>query len=544
MALSSASVVTVTMEEQSTSSSLQHNLRTIFDLCDQDRDGVIAVRDFERIGRDHLENAQQIELLVKEIDPDGSGNITFDSFCQGVEAFLHSSEPHTPIKTVPSPLATSFEEASGHPHQCTLHIPLPQRLDCYFVIHLNSADSDGPYSSSDDVSVHPLTLQHTQSQQSPINGFGPVKPRVWPGCSESSDRDSDDEPLPPLQSTYVKRVNLPYRVANFWCGEMLSYRDSPRAAATRLMHRGNTEVLIGRHDVVAGTPEEHIEEEITKLSDQLHNLSSKLHHLQKDQESTVDIKSKLRRDNNELRQRLEAYEEKLKDSELSSQKQLNESKNKLEAAVAKLKAEKDTEMDGLKLELQSTRGRLSESAKVEQRLQCELITWQEECAKKDVKAAAAEQSLVLVQEELAKTRAQLVEEKEQWLKSVGTYEKMVSDKDSEIHRLQEVCEEYDEAKREKTAVIADLNRQNEVLQKELEKVRQEAEDLRAHLVQQGTTLLTRNKQSLAAELESASTDELRKALEEEEDHNVRLHKYIEGLLVAIIDKHPDILEKR
>ena len=58
MALSSASVVTVTMEEQSTSSSLQHNLRTIFDLCDQDRDGVIAVRDFERIGRDHLENAQ------------------------------------------------------------------------------------------------------------------------------------------------------------------------------------------------------------------------------------------------------------------------------------------------------------------------------------------------------------------------------------------------------------------------------------------------------------------------------------------------------
>ena len=43
---------------------------------------------------------------------------------------------------------------------------------------------------------------------------------------------------------------------------------------------------------------------------------------------------------------------------------------------------------------------------------------------------------------------------------------------------------------------------------ELEKVQQEAEDLRAHLVQQGTTLLSRNKQSLAAELESASTEEV------------------------------------
>lgn len=53
------------MEEASSSSALQHNLRTIFDLCDQDKDGVIAVRDFERIGRDHLENAQ-VSYLSRE----------------------------------------------------------------------------------------------------------------------------------------------------------------------------------------------------------------------------------------------------------------------------------------------------------------------------------------------------------------------------------------------------------------------------------------------------------------------------------------------
>lgn len=52
------------------------------------------------------------------------------------------------------------------------------------------------------------------------------------------------------------------------------------------------------------TPYHTISYHISQFScAQLHNLSSKLHHLQKDQESTVDIKSKLRRDNTELRQR-------------------------------------------------------------------------------------------------------------------------------------------------------------------------------------------------------------------------------------------------
>ena len=35
-----------------------------------------------------------------------------------------------------------------------------------------------------------------------------------------------------------------------------------------------------------------------------------------------------------------------------------------------------------------------------------------------------------------------------------------------------------------------------------------------------------------------------KVLKETEDHNSRLRTYIDGLLVVIMEKHPDILEKR
>ena len=35
-----------------------------------------------------------------------------------------------------------------------------------------------------------------------------------------------------------------------------------------------------------------------------------------------------------------------------------------------------------------------------------------------------------------------------------------------------------------------------------------------------------------------------KVLRETELHNARLHEYIDGLLVSIIENHPELLEKR
>ena len=35
-----------------------------------------------------------------------------------------------------------------------------------------------------------------------------------------------------------------------------------------------------------------------------------------------------------------------------------------------------------------------------------------------------------------------------------------------------------------------------------------------------------------------------KVLKETEDHNSRLHTYIDGLLLVIMEKHPDILERQ
>lgn len=49
-------------------------------------------------------------------------------------------------------------------------------------------------------------------------------------------------------------------------------------------------------------------------------------------------------------------------------------------------------------------------------------------------------------------------------------------------------------------------------------------------------------QSLAAEIDSASKDELMEALKEQEEINLRLRQYMDKIILAILDHNPSILE--
>ncbi|EPY78301.1 hypothetical protein CB1_001108005 [Camelus ferus] len=49
-------------------------------------------------------------------------------------------------------------------------------------------------------------------------------------------------------------------------------------------------------------------------------------------------------------------------------------------------------------------------------------------------------------------------------------------------------------------------------------------------------------QSLAAEIDTASRDELMEALKEQEEINFRLRQYMDKIILAILDHNPSILE--
>merc|ERR1719391_1076262 len=75
------------------------------------------------------------------------------------------------------------------------------------------------------------------------------------------------------------------------------------------------------------------------------------------------------------------------------------------------------------------------------------------------------------------------------------------------------------------------------------------EELQAQLVskslEEGRTLLNHaNNNSLAAEFEAMSENEMRKALQDQQDVNLQLRAYIDIVLLNIMEKYPELLEVR
>jgi len=79
--------------------------------------------------------------------------------------------------------------------------------------------------------------------------------------------------------------------------------------------------------------------------------------------------------------------------------------------------------------------------------------------------------------------------------------------------------------------------------------KESTEELQAALVskslEEGRTLLNNtNDRSLAAEFDAMSENEMRKALQDQQDVNLHLRKYIDSVLLNIMEKYPELLEVR
>ncbi|GIY54742.1 rab11 family-interacting protein 4, partial [Caerostris extrusa] len=102
--------------------------------------------------------------------------------------------------------------------------------------------------------------------------------------------------------------------------------------------------------------------------------------------------------------------------------------------------------------------------------------------------------------------------------------------------------------------LLELPAQYRELQQELRKVKDENkliletnEELNAQLLanslQEGRTLVNQNTAiSLADEFETLTKDEMMKALHEQKEVNAKLKAYIDGILLNILENHPQLLE--
>lgn len=86
------------------------------------------------------------------------------------------------------------------------------------------------------------------------------------------------------------------------------------------------------------------------------------------------------------------------------------------------------------------------------------------------------------------------------------------------------------------------------LKQENQKLREQNDELNGQILslslyEAKTLFATQTKaQSLAAEIDNASRDQLMEALKEQEEINLRLRQYMDKIILSILDHNPSILE--
>lgn len=473
----------------------EDQLKLIFDLCDQDKDGLITAQDFRSLGNEHFGNSQQIDSLIETMDPDDSGHISFSMFRQGVESFIAEHQRLQSSSSSSWSLSTNGELGSRE-------------------------ESDTAFSSDD---VYPANV-HFLSYLSQ-------------GYTEPQQPSPAVELVvePPEESSNGEQQTL---------SSPTSTSESPTLLAKNLMRRHN-QLNLPESPSQGSTPAELAEEEVTKLSDQLLDLTSKLEDLQEDQKDNEEYRQKLKKENTSLMTRLEECEEQLRQYEHMNEKILSESQDKLNNTVTKMRRQSEQTVLELKSELLMSTEQLNKIKETEATLRSQLSFAQQEVERKDTLLSEAEDVKRSVAEELRRTREQLNREREKWHQEREVLKQEVDGRDHQLQQLQMECEDIKQEKKQSSITASDMDREINRLKKELEAAKQRNEDLESQFIQHGKELLAQSKpQSLAAEMETASKDEVVKALHETVETNARLHMYIEGLLANIIDKYPELLEKR
>lgn len=487
-------------------------MKVIFDLCDHDSDGLIYAKDFREIGLRHFEKPDKVDALLQVMDPLSTGKISFLMFCRGIETFLLETDQ-----------GSSSAESSM--------VSLTSEITVGSSTEVKDAYDDSCFSGD---CVYPVSHHNTASLS---NGY--IMPNNTGGLAAvefivepCEDDDSQGSP------NSRQRHSTPGSISPGVTGS----RESPTLAARQLMRKHLLTLPDGFSQ--GSTPAEE-EEEVCRLSDQLQELSCRLEELEDDQKDSEGFRVRLKKENMQLKSRLEEYEDTLRVVEHSSERALNDSQERLRTALTKVRRESETQILDFRAQLQVATERITLMESTEISLKAQLFLTEEEKLIIEKEAVEQEERRNTLQDVLLKIRELLRMEREKWELERGTLDLAIHDRDLHMQQLERDCEELHAEHNRVSITACDMDREINRLKKKLEQSERRNEELQSRFLQEGKKLVAASSAppSLAMEIDSVSKDEIAKALRSSEEMNARLNRYIEGLLSTIIEKHPELLEK-
>ncbi|XP_014445591.1 rab11 family-interacting protein 4 isoform X2 [Tupaia chinensis] len=295
------------------------------------------------------------------------------------------------------------------------------------------------------------------------------------------------------------------------------------------------------------------------LTEKVSFLEKKVTELENDNLTNGDLKSKLKQENTQLVHRVHELEEMVKDQETAAEQALEEEARRHREAYVKLEKEKSTEVELLNSRVQQLEEENTELRTTVTRLKSQTEKLDEERQRMSDRLEDTSLRLKDEMDLYKRMMDKLRQNRLEFQKEREATQELIEDLRKELEHLQMYkldCERPGRGRGassglgEFSARAREVELEHEVkrLKQENYKLRDQNDDLNGQILslslyEAKNLFATQTKaQSLAAEIDTASRDELMEALKEQEEINFRLRQYMDKIILAILDHNPSILE--
>ncbi|XP_050175062.1 rab11 family-interacting protein 4 isoform X2 [Myiozetetes cayanensis] len=546
-------------------------LKEVFDVCDEDADGFIRVEHFVALGL-QFGQGDEVEKLAKYLDPNDLGRINFKDFCHGVFAIKGCEDL---LKDVLSP--ENSEPQHYEPQYVDYYYQGGEIQDCAYLDSESAFSESELFPDEDGMTLAQQEVHHESDMDSAIESAqsseasdvcqdkdGVLGGLFLPGDNAGQTPRKmrhvyNSELLDVYCSQCCKKINLlndlEARLKNLKANSP-NRKISSTAFGRQLFHNSNFSSSNGSTEDLFRDSIDSCDNDITE---KVTYLEKKVTELENDSLTNGDLKSKLKQENTQLVHRVHELEELLKDQETSAEQTLEDEIKRHREAYSKYEKEKGTEIELLNTRVQQLEEENGDLKSTVTRLKSQTERLDEERQRMSDRLEDTSLRLKDEMDLYKRMMDKLRQNRLEFNKEREATQELIEDLRKELEHLQLYKLECERPGRgrssssslsEFNAKTREVEMEHEIkrLKQENQKLRDQNDDLNGQILslslyEAKNLFATQTKaQSLAAEIDSASRDELMEALKEQEEINYRLRQYMDKIILAILDHNPSILE--
>lgn len=555
---------------------IQSQLKPVFEALDVEKSGFIETRRFIELAGEYFGSGsdQNLQDLVVALDPDTSGLIDFNTFCQGIESIILSRKGAGPV-----------EQLSA---QSEIHVDDPKQFTADDDDTKSNGTSESTYNEYDDSAITDMS-EGTSSPSPLINlemdegvealmgmdfipnsqgnsGLTFSVPVINGGTMEENFEDFGENDAgievevndvssfsDSGETATIMDRQTPTNVLNGQ-GKRLTSSDIAsqlyRSSSSNNLPKGVIDEVYGEYAAS--------DSDVLELNDKVRDLETQISHLEDDKYSIEDTKEQLRNENQQLHKQVDHLEEQLREMERSQTENLEQEDKKLQEKLTKQHRSLREEVEALQNRVTVLYQENESFAEEVPKLKSQIETLRQERDKMERDFQEVDNNWLALSSDYQRIQNEHRIEKEELEEEIHTNATMIDEMAKELEHVRSEGQSQiaRHASLMRSPSIQDLPSRYSELQLEVQQLRKENKQLKdsndemsAQIlnngIQMGRSLLhrgTSKSDSFAAELEKSSKDEIMTALRDEEQMNRDLREYIGQILTKIIENHPGLLE--